>query len=501
MDQLISYCLISTLFFLLLLLKLKTNSKPSLRLPPGPWTLPILGSIHHLIGSLPFRVLRDLSQQHGGLMFLQLGEQPTVVISSPELAREIMKVHDATFATRNPTITVKILTYYGKDVAFTPYGDYWRQVRKICILELLSLKRVQSFRSIREEETVNLIELISSLSGDGKLINLSDKIFSTINDMSFRAVVGNKCKNQDIFLRELQKAFDLASGFNLVDLFPSSYLVSLMSGAAREATRCHRELDQLLDAMIEEHRNRKGGADEVEDLLGVLLRLYDEDPEQLARNMDAVKAVIFDAFAASSETTAAVVDWAMFELMRSPLVMKKVQSEIRQLLQGQANITDLDLVKLNFLHLVIKETLRLHPPFPLLLPRECRETCCIFGYDIPQGATVIVNAWAIGRDPKYWKDAEEFKPERFIDGSSDADFKGMNFEFIPFGAGHRICPGMSFGLANIEIVLANLLYHFDWELPAGVHPKELDTVESYGLSARKKADLILRAIPHVTTSK
>ncbi|KAJ4790557.1 Cytochrome P450 family 71 protein [Rhynchospora pubera] len=186
------------------------------------------------------------------------------------MAREIMKVHDATFATRNPTVTVKILSYNGKDIAFAPYGDYWRQVRKICILELLSLKRVQSFRSIREEETANLVESISSLSGDGKLINLSDKIFSTINDLSVRAVVGDKCKNQDIFLRELQKGFGLASGFNLVDLFPSSYLVSLISRAAREATRCHQELDRLLDDMIEEHSNRKAGADEVEDLLGVV---------------------------------------------------------------------------------------------------------------------------------------------------------------------------------------------------------------------------------------
>ncbi|KAJ3675459.1 hypothetical protein LUZ60_004501 [Juncus effusus] len=500
MDQFASYCLIFFLLLLPLLVNIKTRfSNSNFKLPPGPRPLPIIGNIHHLIGSVPHRALHKLSLKYGEILFLQLGELQAVIISSSNAAREIMKTHDLNFATRGPKSTAgKILTYQCKDVAFAPYGEYWRQIRKICILELLSMKRVQSFRSIREEEVGNLIRLISSLSSDGKLVNLSKKIFATINDMSVRAVVGSKCKDQDAFLHELAIGFDLTSGLNLVDMFPSSRIIRLFSSVAREANRCHQEMDRILDGMIQEHRERK--KEEVEDLLGVLLGLYDEGlaSDKLFLSLDTIKAVIFDAFEAGSETSTTALDWAMFELMRNPRVMHKAQSEIRQLLQNRSDINESDLEKFDFLHLIIKETLRLHPPLPLLLPRECRETCRILGHDIPKGATVMVNAWTIGRDSKYWEDAEEFKPERFQNDTS-VDFKGMDFEFIPFGAGRRICPGISFGLANMQLALASLLYHFDWELPDGARSKELDMTESDGLSARRKSNLWLRAIPYVSS--
>ncbi|KAJ3675460.1 hypothetical protein LUZ60_004502 [Juncus effusus] len=499
MDQFASYCLIFFVLIVLpLLIKIKMrSSNPQFKLPPGPRPLPIIGNIHHLIGSVPHRALHKLSLKYGEILFLQLGELQTVIISSSNAAREIMKTHDLNFATRSPKTAAKILTYHGKDVAFAPYGEYWRQLRKITILELLSLKRVESFRSTREEEVGNLIRSISSLSSDGKLVNLSKKFFAMINNMSVRAVVGSKCKDQDVFLRELAIGFDITSGLNLVDMFPSSRIIRLFSSVAREANRCHREIDRILDDMIQEHREREK-EEEVEDLLGVLLGLYDEGSHKLSLSVDTIKAVIFDAFEAGSETSTTALDWAMFELMRNPIVMHKAQSEIRQLLQNRSDINESDLEKFDFLHLITKETLRLHPPLPLLLPRECRETCRILGYDIPKGATVMVNVWTIGRDPKYWEDAEEFKPERFLNSNkSSVDFKGMDFEFIPFGAGRRMCAGISFGLANMQLALASLLYHFDWELPDGVRREELDMAESDGLSARRKSNLWLRAIPYV----
>ena len=182
--------------------------------------------------------------------------------------------------------------------------------------------------------------------------------------------------------------------------------------------------------------------------------------------------------------------------------MRKAQMEIRDALRGKDKVTEDDIKELNYLQLVIKETMRLHPPVPLLLPRECQKKCEVLGYEIPAKARVVVNAWAIGRDPRHWEDAEEFKPERF-EGSS-IDFKGTNFEFLPFGAGRRMCPGMQFGLRAVELPLARLLYHFDWELPTtatGIQykSKSLDMSESVGLAARRRFDLLLHAtslIPH-----
>ncbi|KAF0906031.1 hypothetical protein E2562_009047, partial [Oryza meyeriana var. granulata] len=188
------------------------------------------------------------------------------------------------------------------------------------------------------------------------------------------------------------------------------------------------------------------------------------------------------------ETSANTLEWVMSELMRNPKVMKKAQAELRNNLQGKAAVTEDDLANLKYLKLIIKETLRLHPVLPLLLPRECREACNVIGYDVPKGTTVFVDVWAINRDPKYWDMPKMFNPERF-DSSSIIDFKGTDFEFVPFGAGRRMCPGIAFAQSNMELVLAALLYHFDWELPSGILHKDLDMMEDMCLSVRRKNDL------------
>lgn len=181
-------------------------------------------------------------------------------------------------------------------------------------------------------------------------------------------------------------------------------------------------------------------------------------------------------------------------MMRNPRVMEKAQVEVRKAFKGKKLIEDSDMEQLGCLKLVIKETLRLHPPAPLLIPRECRENCKINGYDIPIKTQVLVNAWAIGRDPNHWYDAERFVPERFED--RNIDYGGTSLEYIPFGAGRRICPGIAFGLANIELPLASLLYHFDWALPYGMKPEDLDLTEIMGVTARRNENLCLIPKPY-----
>jgi len=183
----------------------------------------------------------------------------------------------------------------------------------------------------------------------------------------------------------------------------------------------------------------------------------------------------------------------MTEVMRNPRVREKAQAELRQAFRGKEIIHESDLEQLTYLKLVIKETFRVHPPTPLLLPRECSQLTIIDGYEIPAKTKVMVNVYAVCKDPKYWVDAEMFVPERFE--ASSIDFKGNNFEYLPFGGGRRICPGMTFGLATIMLPLALLLYHFNWELPNKIKPENMDMAEQFGVAIGRKNELHL--IPSV----
>ncbi|WJX37480.1 hypothetical protein P8452_25240 [Trifolium repens] len=204
-------------------------------------------------------------------------------------------------------------------------------------------------------------------------------------------------------------------------------------------------------------------------------------------------AIVQDIFGAGGETSANTIDWAMVEMVRNPRIMKKAQAEVREIFKMKGRVDESCINELNYLKLVVKETLRLHPPAPLLLPRECGQARDINGYHITIKTKVIVNAWAIATDPNYWTEPEKFYPERFIDNT--VDYKGNNFEYIPFGAGRRICPGSIFGLRSVELTLATLLFHFDWKLPNGIKSEELDMTEEFGVTMRRKKDLLLFPFP------
>ncbi|KAF6153764.1 hypothetical protein GIB67_000997 [Kingdonia uniflora] len=490
------FFIFSFVILLFLFIVMKKRGKKA-QLPPGPWRLPIIGNAHQLMHGLPHQSLRDLANKYGPLMRLRLGEVSAIVISSPKMAEEVMKTQGLAFVDRPAPFALEIISYNCSDVAFAPYGAYWRHLRKICVLELLSTKRVQSFRLMREEEVSNLIGNISlsiSRAGAGfmPVINLSEKVFSLTNDITSRAAFGEKCKDKHVFLSTMKQVLTFASGFHLADLFPSIKFLHVISGAKPKIEKLQREIDSILNVIIKEHKENKMWAntgESEEDLVDVLLRVQDASDLDFPITADNIKAVILDIFTAGSDTPAIAVEWAMSELMRNPREMEKVQTEVRQVFNGKLEVDEAHIHELSYLKVVIKESLRLHPPLPLLLPRECRERCKINGYEIPEKSKVIVNAWAVGRDPECWKDAESFTPERFV--SVDVDYKGTNFELIPFGAGRRICPGISFAVAIMELLLAQLLYHFDWSLPNGIKPEELDMTEANGSSLRRKNDLYL----------
>ncbi|CAI0444436.1 unnamed protein product, partial [Linum tenue] len=239
------------------------------------------------------------------------------------------------------------------------------------------------------------------------------------------------------------------------------------------------DLKQLLLVLTNTMTSRAAlGKDETEDLVDVLLKLKKSNDLGVSLTMEALKGVLLNMFLGGTDTTTTEIEWTMSEIMKNPGVMQRVQKEARGVFQE--NVNEEKLHELEYLNAVIKET---------LIPKETPEKVEINGFEIPIKSRVMVNVWAIGRDPTYWVEPEKFDPERFL--NSTIDYKGANFEYIPFGAGRRMCPGMNFGMVVVQFVLASMLFHFDWKLTDGMKLKDFDMTEVYDTTLRKKEKLRL----------
>ncbi|KAH0688523.1 hypothetical protein KY284_019076 [Solanum tuberosum] len=489
------YSLVIPLFFFIFFIHqcFFTTSSNQKKLPPSPTKLPIIGNLHQL-GSLPHRSLHKLSKKYGPLMLLHLGSKPVLVASSVEAAREIMKTHDLVCSSRPKSSLADKLFYGSRDVGFSPYGEYWRQIKSIVVLHLLSNRRVQSYRDIRQEETSNMIDKIRQECGSSSsVIDLRDHFcFLTCNIIS-RVALGRKYDegesgmNAKVTLDELAELFGT---FNIGDYIPRLEWVNKLTGLDTKVEKVAKSLDTFLECVIEEHiiKNNKGeySTGEAKDFVDVLLEVQNGKETGFPLQRDSLKAIILDIFAAGTDTTYTALEWIMTELLRHPRAMEKLQNEVRRLAQGKAEVTEDDLGNMQYLKAVIKETFRLHPPDPLLVPRESTEDIKLLGYHVPAKTQVIIDAWTIGRDPLSWENPEDYLPERFLD--SNIDLKGLNFELIPFGAGRRGCPGIAFAIVVIELALARLVHKFNFSLP-----EELDMTEASGVTIRRKSPLL--AVP------
>ncbi|KAM6562346.1 hypothetical protein CsatB_022344 [Cannabis sativa] len=492
------FLLLALLLTLIFLVKnkIKANNENKPKLPPAPPKLPIIGNLHQL-GSLPHQSLWNLSKTYGHIMGLHFGTVPAIVISSAEAAEEVLKTNDLACCNR-PTLTGPTkLSYNNIDITFSPYGEHWRQIRKLCSLKLLSSKSVQSFDFIRDEEIHSLNDFLRESSVSATPVNLSVKMSTLMASMTFRTAFGKRFPecglDSDEFEEMIHRAMGVVGTFAFSDLFPHvGWIVDRLSGAHAKCENIFRELDDFFQIVIAEHLNRtpEKGREDLVDLLLSMETGEDDSTNEEPFTRDCTKALIMDIFVAGVDTASITVTWAMAELAKNPRVMKKIQDEIRNycLKKNKVMITESDIDQLHYLKMVVKETLRLHPASPILL-RKSISQFKVGGYQINPKTLIQVNFYAIGRDPKYWHSPEEFIPERFNDNS--IDFKGQNFEYLPFGSGRRGCPGMTMGLTMVEFTLANLLCCFDWKLPVGMKESDIEMGEGAGFTIFKKSALKL----------
>ncbi|KAG5611346.1 hypothetical protein H5410_022627 [Solanum commersonii] len=291
--QLVSIFLFLCFLFLLRKWKKYSNNTQTKKLPPGPWELPFIGSMHHLAGGLPHRVLRDLAKKYGPLMHLQLGEVSAVVVTFAEMAKQVLKTHDLAFASRPKFMAMGIIICYGRcNIAFTPYGEYWRQMHKICVMEVLSAKNVRS-------GMMNLFVslTIKSSSSSGELVNFTERIIWFTCSMTCRSAFGQVLKEQEVFIKLIREVISLAEGLGVADIFPSYKFLHVFSGAKTKILNPHRKVDSIVEDVINEHKKnlaiRKNG-DSLggEDLIDVLLRLMNDRSLQFPINNGNIKVVI-----------------------------------------------------------------------------------------------------------------------------------------------------------------------------------------------------------------
>lgn len=484
---------------LMVFLKIQRTSNTSAqKLPSGPPGLPIIGHLH-MLGNLPHRNLTLLSQKYGPLMSLRLGSVRTIVASSAEMAQHFLKDHDHVFSSRPTVRCAKNLFYNSVDMIFSPYGQYWKQVRRICVSELLSTKSVEAFRFQREEEVSimihSLLEKCARVSNP--VVDVSKTVATLAVDIICRMAFGRKYSEEEAYgnkgFEEMIKEFGyLLGAVDIGDFIPYLKWMDLQGLGRRQKAIC-KIADAFYEKLIEEHLAQKE-IRETRDFVDVLLALSEHNGGEVNIRRDNIKAILLDMLHAGSDAPSTALEWAMSELLRRPLVMEKAQEELEKVVGLNRMVSESDLPNLFYLQAVVKETLRLYPSAPLLAPHESMEPCTVCGYEIPAGTRVIVNAWAIGRDPKSWEDAEEFKPERFTQSPyNSVDVRGQDFQLIPFGSGRRGCPGMQLGLVILEFVLAQLLHCFDWRLPDGMESRDLDMNEIFGLAIPRAVPLL--AIP------
>ncbi|CAK9232646.1 unnamed protein product [Sphagnum troendelagicum] len=451
---------------------------------PGPQGLPVFGSLMEM-GGLAHRRLTQLAQKHGALslMSLSLGNTRVIISSKPETAREIL--NSSSFANRPVKQSAQQLLF-GRAMGFAPQGDYWRSLRRIAANHLFAPKRIAAHEDARQFEIKQALMSIAkeSSSTPGGAIQIRGHLQHASLNNIMSGVFGRRYKldaddcAEAVRLKEMvQEGFELLGAFNWADHLPALESVDPHNIHQRCAKLVPR-VTAFVQKIIDQHRERAVGSgaptEEVSDFVDVLLSL--EGEEKLS-DTDAV-AVLWEMIFRGTDTTAILTEWIMAELVLHPEIQAKVHAELDSVVGKERDVRDSDIVSLHYLQAVVKETLRIHPPGPLLSwARLSTEDVQVAGHLVPKGTTAMVNMWAIAHDPSIWANPQNFSPERFLssEGGADIDIRGNDLRLAPFGAGRRVCPGRALGMATVQLWLAQLLQKFEW-VDYTDHPVDLSEV-------------------------
>ncbi|XP_074321675.1 cytochrome P450 81Q32-like [Silene latifolia] len=492
MDQIWLYTLmLSSIIPLFLFFLPNLFRKQNKKAPPGPKPLPIIGHLH-LIKQPLHRFLQQLSSQYGDIYSLRFGSRPVVVISSPSIVEECFTKHDIILANRPRLLVGKHLNYDSTTLGAVSYGPLWRDLRRITTLEFFSNIRLNSLSHIRLEEVKLLAkDLFNKGRNEFVEVEMRPKFSELSFNVIMRMVTGKRYFGPEVegleeamvFRGIARDVFELSGASNPVDSFPFLRWFGVWK-VEKKMLDVRKKMDDFLDGLIEEcRRNGSEGGFDAENrtpMIYKLLNLQESDPVGYSNQI--IKGIIMIMLTAGTDTTSVTLEWALSLLLNHPHTLEKARLEIDTLIGKDRLVDETDLHSLPCIQNIINETLRLFPAVPLLAAHEPSEDCTIAGYYVPKGTMVLINAWAIHRDPNMWEDSLSFKPERFEDKNGDE----YRLTLVPFGLGRRSCPGVPLANKVLGLTLATLIQCFEWE---NVGQEKVDLAEGFGLSMPKAVPL------------
>ncbi|KAJ7959943.1 cinnamate-4-hydroxylase [Quillaja saponaria] len=455
------------------------------KLPPGPLPVPIFGNWLQVGDDLNHRNLTDLAKKFGDILLLRMGQRNLVVVSSPDLAKEVLHTQGVEFGSRTRNVVFDIFTGKGQDMVFTVYGEHWRKMRRIMTVPFFTNKVVQQYRFGWEEEAASVVEDVkknpeSATNG----IVLRKRLQLMMYNNMFRIMFDRRFESEDDALFVKLKALNgersrLAQSFeyNYGDFIP--ILRPFLRGYLKICRDVkEKRLKLFKDYFVEERKKIASTVSTKNDGLKCAIDHILDAQQKGEINEDNVLYIVENINVAAIETTLWSIEWGIAELVNHPEIQRKLRHEIDTVLGLGHQVTEPDTYKLPYLQAVVKETIRLRMAIPLLVPHMNLHDAKLGGYDIPAESKILVNAWWLANNPAHWKNPEEFRPERFLEEESKVEANGNDFRYLPFGVGRRSCPGIILALPILGITLGRLVQNFELLPPPG--QSKLDTTEKGG---------------------
>ncbi|KAH7567487.1 hypothetical protein JRO89_XS07G0081400 [Xanthoceras sorbifolium] len=467
-------------------------------LPPSPaLSLPVIGHLY-LFKKPLHRTLAKLSNQYGSILYLRFGCRPVLLVSSPSAAEECFTEKDIIFANRPRLLAGKHLGYNYTSLVWASYGDHWRNLRRIASLEILSSNRIHMFCGIRVDEVRLLCQRLfqGSKGGEYQIVDMKSIFFELTLDVMMRMIAGKRYYGENMaeleearkFKEIVTETFQLSGATNVGDFLPPLKWFGL-DKTEKKLVILQGKRDKFMQDLIDEHRRIRIDSackDQGRTMIDVLLSLQETEPEYYTDHI--IRGMMQVMLSAGSDTSAGTMEWALSNLLNNPKTLVHAQAEIDINIGQNRLIEESDLAQLPYLHGIIKETLRMYPADPILVPHESSEKCTLGGFDVPRGTMLLVNMWAIQNDPKLWEEPSKFKPERFQEVEGERD----KYLLLPFGAGRRGCPGEGLAMRMVGLALGSVIQCFEWKR---VSEEMVDMSEGTGLTMPKAKPLLAMCRP------